>query len=302
MRQPNFFIVGAPKCGTTALSEYLREHPRAFVSQPKEPHYFSRDFPYYYAPGHATLQHYLQLYADAPEDALAVGEASVWYLYSQRAVPGILEFAPDARLIAMVRNPVDLVPSLHSQMRYMRDEDEPELERAWELQGARAQGRNLPRTCRVPEFLLYGRAAMLGEQVGRLLEAAPAGQVKVIVFDDFRDDTLRVWTEVLDFLGLPDDGRREFPTVNANKQHRAESLARFTQRPPRALVKVAKGVKRVTGIRRLGILQRLRQRNRVTATRREVSPEFRSTLKAYFREDVEHLSELLDRDLTEWVA
>jgi len=302
MKHPNFFIVGAPKCGTTALSEYLRQHPRAFVTQPKEPHFFSRDFPYYYAPGQATLGHYLALYESAPHDAIAVGEASVWYLYSQAAVPAIREFAPESRIIAMVRNPVDLVPSLHSQMRYMQDEDQPDLERAWELQAARERGESLPRTCRVPEFLLYGRAARLGEQVQRLLATMPADQVKIVVFDDFRDDTHAVYSEVLEFLSLPDDGRWEFPTVNANKQHRAESLARFTQRPPRALVRASAAIKRVTGIQRFGVLDRLRQTNRRTASRQEISPAFEGRLKEYFRDDVELLGSLLDRDLSHWVA
>jgi hypothetical protein len=302
MKHPNFFVVGAPKCGTTALSEYLREHPRAFVTQPKEPHYFSRDFPYYYAPGQATLDHYLQLYAGADERHLAVGEASVWYLYSRRAVPEILEFAPEARFIAMVRNPVQLVPSLHSQMLYVRDESEADLETAWRLQDERRAGRAVPATCRVPEFLLYGDAAKLGAQVQRLLDAVPREQVKVIVFDDFRDDTQRIYAEVLEFLGLPDDARHDFPTVNANKQHRAELVARFTQRPPRVLVKAAGQVKRATGIQRLGILERIKQRNRKTARRRALSPAFEAELKDYFREDVARLGDLLGRDLGHWVA
>ena len=64
-RRPDFFILGAPKCGTTALSEYLRQHPRVFVSRPKEPHYFCADFDYYYAPGQRSEEHYLRLFAEA---------------------------------------------------------------------------------------------------------------------------------------------------------------------------------------------------------------------------------------------
>ena len=139
-RRPNFFILGAPKCGTTALSEYLREHPRAFVSQPKEPHYFCGDFDYYYAPGQRSEEHYLRLFDAATDDHLAVGEASVWYLYSADAARNIAAFDPATRVIVMLRNPVDLVPSLHSQLLYMLDEDEPDPARAWELQEARRRG------------------------------------------------------------------------------------------------------------------------------------------------------------------
>jgi len=302
MKRPNFFIVGAPKCGTTALAEYLRGHPRAFVTQPKEPHYFCTDFSYYYAPGHESLEHYLALYNDADDSHIAVGEGSVWYLYSHRAAEEILEFDPEARFIVMVRNPLEMVPSLHSQMLYMRDETEESFPRAWTLQQERRIGRSIPSTCRVPEFLQYGAAAKTGSQVERLLRVVPRGQVKIIVFDDFRADTGAVYAETLEFLGLPDDGRREFETVNANKEHRTKLLARLTQRPPRSLITIAQSVKRVTGIKRLGVLDRIRQTNRRAATRQSLGPELANELRAYFAEDVALLGRLLDRDLSHWLS
>ena len=299
-RRPNFVVLGAPKCGTTALSEYLRRHPRVFVSTPKEPHYFCDDFDYYYAPGARTQEHYLRLFADADESHLAVGEASVWCLYSQAAARNIMAFDPNARVIVMVRNPVELVPSLHSQLRYMLDEAEPDPAVAWDLQGARRRGEGLPATVRVPEFLQYGEAARLGAQVRRLLEVVPREQVKILVFDDLRADTGAVYRDALSFLGVPDDGRTEFPRVNENKVHRAAAVARFTQRPPSALVTVARGVKRIAGVERLGVLDRVRRRNREVTRREEISPEFRQTLRDHFRDDVAELGELIGRDLSAW--
>jgi hypothetical protein len=297
VRQPDFFIVGAPKCGTTALSEYLRGHEAVFVSTPKEPHYFCEDFDYYYRPGERSLEHYLRLFDDAGPRHRAVGEASVWYLYSEAAVPAILEFAPFARIIAMVRDPVEMVPSLHSQMRYAMDEDVADVEEAWRLQEARAAGRAIPPSCRVPEFLQYGRACMLGAQVERLMSRVPPEQLRVIVLDDMRDDPRGVYTDTLRFLGVPDDGRTDFPRVNANKVHRAGALARLTQRPPRVLVKAAEGVKRVTGRERLGVLQRVRDRNRSVEARTAPSPEFLAELREFYADDVALLGRLLGRDL-----
>ena len=299
-RRPNFFILGAPKCGTTALSEYLRQHERVFVSTPKEPHYFCDDFDYYYAPGQRTEEHYLRLFADAGDEHLAVGEASVWYLYSRAAARNIMAFDPGARVIVMVRNPVELVPSLHSQLSYMLDETEPDPAEAWELQASRARGEGLPPTVRVPEFLQYGEAARLGAQVRRLLEVVPREQVKVLVFDDLRADTGAVYRDTLAFLEVPDDGRSEFPRVNENKVHRTGAVARFTQRPPSALVGVARGFKRVAGIERLGVLDRVRRRNREVTRRGEISPEFAHTLRDHFRDDVAELGELIGRDLGHW--
>ena len=104
-RRPNFFIVGAPKCGTTAMTTYLRDHPQIFMPLQKEPHYFAEDYPIFREVW--TEKQYLHLFRSADSSHLAVGEASVWYLYSDHALPRIKAFAPDARIIVQVRNPVD---------------------------------------------------------------------------------------------------------------------------------------------------------------------------------------------------
>jgi hypothetical protein len=155
---------------------------------------------------------------------------------------------------------------------------------------------------RVPEFLQYGEAARLGAQLRRVYESIPPERVKVIVFDDLRADTGAVYRETLEFLGVPDDGRTEFPRVNENKVHRAGAVARFTQRPPAALVTVSRGVKRVAGVERLGVLDRVRRRNREVTRRREVDPGFAQELREHFRDDVAELGALIGRDLSAWTA
>ncbi len=194
------------------------------------------------------------------------------------------------------------MPSLHSQLLYMLDEDEPDPARAWELQEARSRGERLPPRVRVPEFLQYGEAARLGAQLRRVYEALPREQVLTLVFDDMRDDTGAVYRRTLAFLGLPDDGRVHFPRVNENKVHRAEAVARFTQRPPAPLVSVARGVKRVAGVERLGVLERVRRGNRQVTRRREIDPELAAELRDHFRDDVGELGELIGRDLSGWVS
>ncbi|NLF38083.1 sulfotransferase, partial [bacterium] len=105
MRLPDFFIVGAPKSGTTALHAYLGRHPSIFVPARKEPHFFGSDI---VSPAFVRDRDaYLSLFAGATTEA-RVGEASIWYLYSKRAAREIKEFNPDARIIIMLRNPVDM--------------------------------------------------------------------------------------------------------------------------------------------------------------------------------------------------
>ena len=152
----------------------------------------------------------------------------------------------------------------------------------------------------MPEFLQYGAAASLGAQLRRVHEHFPPEQVKVLVMDDLKRDTGAVYREALDFLGVPDDGRSEFPRVNENKVHQRAAVARLTQRPPAALVAVARGVKKVGRIERLGVLDRVRRTNRQVARREEITPEFAERLRAHFRDDVAELGEQIGRDLSGW--
>lgn len=299
---PNFFLMGAPKTGTTALAQYLGAHPEVFFVPGKEPNFFNRDHDYYAYPDRDpdSIEQYLDLYRAAPASARAIGEGSVWYLYSEVAAERIRAFAPDARLLMIVRNPVDLVCSLHAQLLYTMDERVEDLETAWALQTARRAGDRVPDTCRQPSFLQYADVARLSHQIRRVRKSFPPEQTRVLVYDDLARDPGHVYRETLSFLGLDDDGRREFERVNARKGHRSGALARFTQRPPKPLLTAARGVKRVLGVERLNVLGRLRAVNRAAETRAVVSASMRERLAVFFREEVRELEAILGRDLSHW--
>lgn len=300
MKRPNFFIVGAPKCGTTALSEYLRGHPGIFISDPKEPNFFSSDFSglRYVRNEHA----YLSLFRYASEAQSRVGEASVGYLYSQVALPAIRRFAPDARIIAIVRNPVDMAVSLHRQLLYARYEDEPDFETAWRLQAERRAGRRIPSTCRGPAFLQYADACRLGQQISRLYGLFPGEQIKVILFDDFIKDTLGIYRETLEFLGLPDDGRVAFPPVNEAKEVRSAMLSRLLAFGKPLVVQAASLVRSVTGRNLFPLLRQLESINQVPAIKRPVRRALCVEMLAVFRDDITLLAATLGRDLSSWQA
>ena len=144
MTKPNFFIIGAPKCGTTALSEYLKDHPQIYFSDPKEPHYFTFDFEQYRLT--KTLEEYLELFAAATPQHQAVGEGSVFYLYSSVALEKIREFDPQAKIIVMLRNPIDMIYSFHSQLLFSADESETSFEQAWRTTGYTTAGKKYPQS------------------------------------------------------------------------------------------------------------------------------------------------------------
>ncbi len=297
--KPNFFMVGAPKCGTTALYRYLSPHPSIFLSKLKEPHFFAKDLGTY--PAVKTLEDYSGLFARSTSEHLRVGEASVYYLRSSVAIPNIHEFNPEARIIAMLRNPVDLVYSLHSQLLYWAEESEPDFETAWRLQERRRQGQDLPPRSREPSLVQYEHIGRLGTQTERLLSIFPREQVKLILYDDFAASPQTIYDEVLEFLDVPHDHRSEFPRVNENKRTRLPWLGQFLRKPPLVLRKTYRGLKQAVGPKRMDALRReVVEHNTVKERRSALSQAFRAELVEVFREEVALLGSILGQDLRHW--
>jgi hypothetical protein len=301
MKKPNFFIVGAPRCGTTALFHYLGTHPNIYVSPVKEPQYFCPDLTdprYMYAKRHE----YLGLFEACQAHHLAIGEATPKYLRSSVAVENILKFDASARLIVMLRNPVEMIHSYHAKKLSSNQETEPDFERAWRLQDERAREEvQFPvRGYRLKQ-LQYGEVGKLGTQLDRLLRIAPRQQVKVIQFDDFIDDTRAVYEDVLAFLGVPNDGRDSFPRVNESKTARLGWFARFVSSSPFPFNMLRWGLRRILGWKTSrALVHRLRRMNLQPQQRQPLSREFHEELVRYFDEEVRLLEELLGRDLSHW--
>ncbi len=209
----------------------------------------------------------------------------------------MLEFNPQAKFIVMIRNPADMYPSVHSQLLYERQENVG-VEAAWNLQELRKAGEKIPLLCREPKLLQYGDACKLGQQLRRLYELVSDKQVKVIVFDDFVNDTKGIYEDVLRFLDVPLDGSLEFPVFNENKKVRSEFLANLIAAATmnRPVMGLFKATKRATGIRALG----LSRSNYVTLERPQMRTPFREELIQFFRDDVEELADLIGRDLSNW--
>jgi hypothetical protein len=259
--QPNFFIVGAPKCGTTALSHYLSEHAQIFIPSIKEPHYFATDLPRYREI--ESREDYQGLFRKVDtEEHIAVGEASVWYLYSKEAIANIHRYNPQAKLIVMLRDPAEMIPSLHAQLVYTLQEDERNLQKALDLQEARQRGQHIPAHNTAPKLLQYVRVASYVHQLDRLFDVFPREQVKLIPFPDFKSDTLGIYKSVLQFLNVSYDGRTAFPVINRRHTYRFKSLSKLVHHPPEWLQKGVRSLKKALGIDRLHVLGRLNQMNR----------------------------------------
>ena len=292
---PNLFIAGAPKCGTSSLAVWLREHPQALLSEWKEPRYFDTDLA---ARWRVDDEGYARLFDDVQPHHLAVGEATPWYLYSLDAVPNILRVSPEARFVVGVRKPSDMAYALWEQLRMDNTEPLGDFGDAWRASPERRAGRAVPRKVAEPRLLDYQSTCRLGEQVERLLGHVERDRVHVFRLDDLRDDAGATYRAVLAFLGLPDDGRTEFPVWNSAKEVRVRWLqpAISAARKSERVVKAKLGRPPVNS----ALLRKVHQLNRTTRTRPPVDPALRAEIDAYFADDVSRLARVTGLDLSGW--
>jgi hypothetical protein len=290
--RPNFFIVGAPRCGTTAMYEYLRQHPDIFMPYRKEPVYFGADLhkrlPYLDEAG------YLKLFARSDGEK-RLGEATVWYLYSATAADEIKAFAPDARIIIMLRNPVDMIHSLHRHWLFTANEDIEDFSEALAAEEDRSQGRRLPPRVRRPEGLQYRASGRYASHVERWLATFGREAVKVIIYDDFDADPAGVYRETLEFLGVASDFQPDFSIVNPNKGVRSAWLQRVTS--SKQFVATAS---RLPGPAFHALRRTLKRVNMRPERRQSMDADLRARLTREFAPDVARLGELLGRDLSAW--
>ena len=297
-KKPNFFIVGAPKCGTTALSEYLKEHPNVFMSTPKEPHYFANDMVKHR--GIKNSKDYFDLFKDTTEKHLAIGEASVWYLYSKTAIENIKIFNKDAKIIVMLRKPVEMVYSMHSQHQNSQGEDEPDFEKAWNLEAERKKGKSIPKHILHVPNLYYSEIAKYYTQLRKLYNTFPKNQVLVITFDDFKNDTKKIFNEVLDFLILPDYDKNEFPRVNENKKFKYHFVNKLAKKEPVFIRNIRKKTMQVLGLNKLEIGKLIYKLNSKKEFRKPIDTKIKIEVINCYQEEVNQLSVLLKKDLSCW--
>jgi len=300
MKKPNFFIIGAPKCGTTSLWAWLSEHPNIFMSPMKEPHFYATDLN---LPNKVTSRaHYENLFKEASDQHIAVGEASPSYLQSKVAVPRIEQELSKAKYIVMVRNPVEMVYSLYEQNVFAGYELAHDFEMAWRLSPERRAGRvaMVSRWGPEPRLLDYQSSGKLAEQLERLFDIVPRERVLVLVLDDLRENPRREYLKVLDFLGVPDDGRQEFPVKNPAKEPRWPILQKMIHLVGRASRRT-KRLLHIPANRRTGILEAMININAKYRSRPPMPMQLRKELIGYFRPDVEKLGRLIGRDFSHWL-
>jgi hypothetical protein len=280
------------------MFDYLGEHPSIWPARIKEPQFFATDLDGGTYLESVTfmrdLDTYLGMFADARADQMA-GEASTWYLYSQVAAAGIHSVRPDARIIAMLRDPVKMLYSLYGRRFYSGSEDLPRFEDALAAEPDRAAGRRIPPRARNVKAFQYHAVGSYSGQLQRYFDRFGRDQVHVIIFEDFVRDIPGAYRGVLEFIGVDPEFAPDFRVINAGAQRRSQRVQQLLLSD--RVIRTAKTVipKRVRpGIGR--VWDRLNSR---PEQREPLNPQTAAKLRSELLPDIERTSQLLGRDLTE---
>ncbi|SPJ23213.1 sulfotransferase domain-containing protein [Palleronia abyssalis] len=304
---PDFFILGGPKCGTTSLFDWLRQHPDTYLPA-KEPNFLSRDiYDVRGVPGALKdWDEYLSALMPADHAGKVTGESTPRSLYSAQALQVLSSHPSQPKLIAVLRNPVDLVFSLHGQFLREGVEHEPDFETAWrralKLHGDPEAWRTQDgRIDRRLDYPLFGK---LGWHLRMWREAVPDERLMVLILEEELSKAPHMAvSDVLSFLGLAPfkiDTKRS----NERYEHRLPGLNRTLRRVrtgtlglmERAGIDVApaRGRRKGTGLMKL--VETLNKRPDAKPTAR-LSPVLRRELADYFADDVNIVAKQLDSGL-----
>lgn len=251
MRKPNLFLIGHKKCGTTALYNFLIQHPKIFTPELKEPDFFAKEFIYErfkdkrlinkFAP---TYEAYLKQYSKAKDQTYLI-DATPRYIFSKEAAKRIKEFNPDAKIIAIFREPITFLRSLHSDLIFGFYEEEKDLLKATNLEKQRKKEGKF-------SFLYYSEWLKYSEQLKRYLACFPRNQIKIVIYEKLKEDNKKMVDEIFDFLEISKDVKINFGIHNPRKEWRFPAIKRFGETPiiwanakrllPKPVFKVINGI------------------------------------------------------------
>ena len=292
MTMPNFLVIGAMKSGTTALYYYLEQHPQIYMSPVKEPNFFcSGGRESWESESVKRIGAYQYLFKGV-SDEKAIGEASHCYLYEPQAVARIQQHLPDAKLVAILRNPVDRAYSHFLHM--VRNGTEPLTDFA---QALREEETGTYRRRRFQDYIGRGRYY---EQLKRYFDAFDRGQLRVYLYEELSDAPIDTLRDTFRFLGVDDSF---VPDVslrrNVSGYPRYKALDKLLRRP--SSIKEALKVHLPARLRwRLSeAFDALKTQNLVEPS--AVPPEVRRQLVGAYREEILRVQELIQRDLSGWL-
>jgi hypothetical protein len=292
---PNFFVIGAQKAGTTSLYHYLDQHPEVYMSPRKEPHFFEGMQSIYRRPDRrlapvTDLEDYRSLFRGVTDEK-AIGEASTSYIYSARAPVLIRRSVPEAKIIAVLRNPADRAYS--NYLHCVRGGSEPIASFAEALRAEEMRTRD-----NWAPLWYYKQKGFYYPQVKRYLDTFDASQVRIYLYDELRAKPFDVLRDIFGFLGAD-----ETFVPDLTVEHNTAGLPRN-----KALYALAKRLGTWNPALKLDSLERFLPtgsvryiKGRFFAKPPPFPAEVRRALIDSYREDILKLGDLIERDLSAWL-
>ncbi len=295
---PNFLVIGAPRSGTTSLCQYLKQHPDVYLSPKKEPKFFAfgeGDIAALAGPGArfladttiATMEEYCRIFEGAG-DRKTIGEASPRYLWAPGTAARIHAALPNAKLIAILRQPADRAYAGYLAARRDGREALPRFEDALREQRQREEAGWA--------FGVYARPSYYHRHLSKYFQLFCRRQIHVILFEDFRHDPRGVLRDLFRFLQIDPEVPIDVSEVHGRTGVIRNPLLRALWRASREIPEPVRAV----------VSPNVRDRWMTRITRSAVKPELsaktRLRLTEHFRDDILSLETLLQRDLSSWLS
>lgn len=289
-RFPDFFLIGAPKCGTTSLFSWLAQHPDTYLPI-KEPNFYSQDILDVRAQaGFENEAAYLARLCPPEAQGKWTGEATPKYLYSDQALARLAREAGRVKLIVSLRNPVDLAVAMHAQTLRQGRERDSDFARAWDRGPARPGER-------LTDYRFWGRP---GARLAEVLKMVPREDILVLILEEeMRQDPAAAHAKVLRFLGLAPHVLDSYAPENVRQTYRWVRGQGALGQIRRAVYVALSWV----GIRpqgKTGLLQGMTRLNNRGQGRVEITPAQRQAVARELAEDARHCAALLGRDRLPW--
>lgn len=289
---PHFLIVGAPKCGTTALHFYLSQHPEINTAE-KEVHFFGEDLNYRFEK--PTLEFYQSNFKETGLN----GDSSVWYLYSDSIFEELKALGIQPKIIILLRNPTDFAYSLHSQNIADANEDVLDFKKALDLEESRKRGVSLPKNVDPVRSIFYKDAGNFYPRVKKFQDNFGKENVFVELQEHLKSNPVKTLKKIELFLGIEEFNQYDFTPQNENKtvknakvNHLIKKSGNFKKTVFRTLIPIKSVRKR--------IVDKFYFSNFTVEKRLPLTPELKSELQNHFSAGVSQLNSIIDHDISHW--
>jgi hypothetical protein len=291
--KPNFFLIGAPKCGTTTVADWLSQNDQCFFSEIKEPHYYADKYVAKYNKNfnQKNKEEYLKLFEKSTENHIAIGEGSTHYLREEKSLQKIYNDNPNAKIIVCLRNPVDMARSLHSHLVWWGREQYEDFEKGWKMQNIRKTGKKILPWAYNPETLQYAEMCKTGTQIQKLVNIFPKEQIIFITIDEIKNHPQKTYEEICSFLKINQNQiiQKNIKNVSKIRKHHILNL----------ILQAIASKKRLPSVV-AKIINKINNKNTTLKKPKKINETEREILTRFFSEEVKLIEKITKKDLNNW--